>query len=318
MITFRYHLVSVVAVFLAVGLGVLIGTTVLDQGIVATLRDRTETLSADLDQLRGRVSELETGLDRMEDFGDEILPYLVGGRLLGVPVVVVTQEGVDEATVGEARKALELSGAELVAVVSAADRMAARDRTAREELAALLGLPAATEPDQLMELAARALAVRLADGGPPLEVGAEGAPPPPDLLRDLLSAGFLVSRGPTLSDADLPGVGGGQVVLVLGGGDGEPALEPGAFLVPLVEALAARGVPVAAGESANTNSEYPFVPLLRTESEVAGDGTVLTVDDVDEVPGGVALVLGLEDLLTLGRGGDYGFKDGATSLIPRP
>ena len=37
MISFRYHLVTIVAVFLALGLGVLAGTTVLDQALVDRL-----------------------------------------------------------------------------------------------------------------------------------------------------------------------------------------------------------------------------------------------------------------------------------------
>ena len=34
MVSFRYHVVSIVAVFLAIGLGILMGTTVVRQGVV--------------------------------------------------------------------------------------------------------------------------------------------------------------------------------------------------------------------------------------------------------------------------------------------
>ena len=37
MINFRFHLVSLIAVFLALGLGILVGSTVVDQGIVNRL-----------------------------------------------------------------------------------------------------------------------------------------------------------------------------------------------------------------------------------------------------------------------------------------
>jgi len=47
------------------------------------------------------------------------------------------------------------------------------------------------------------------------------------------------------------------------------------------------------------------------------DGTV-TVDDLDQVMGGAALVLGLEDLLASGTGGAYGVKDGAEPFPPVP
>ena len=42
MINFRFHLVSLIAVFLALGLGILVGSTVIDQGIVDRLDTRDQ------------------------------------------------------------------------------------------------------------------------------------------------------------------------------------------------------------------------------------------------------------------------------------
>jgi hypothetical protein len=67
---------------------------------------------------------------------------------------------------------------------------------------------------------------------------------------------------------------------------------------------------VAAGES--TTTAIPFVELVR---DAGADGLV-TVDDLDLNMGGAALVLGLDELLTTGRGGAYGVKDGAEPLPP--
>ncbi len=53
MISWRYHLISIVAVFLAFGLGVLTGTTVLNDNLVRNLKSQTKNLTADLDELRG-------------------------------------------------------------------------------------------------------------------------------------------------------------------------------------------------------------------------------------------------------------------------
>jgi hypothetical protein len=99
---------------------------------------------------------------------------------------------------------------------------------------------------------------------------------------------------------------------VLSGGQSEePALPPEAFAVPLVEALAELGNPVAAGES--LFATVPFVPLVRS-AELDG---VVTVDDLDQAMGGSALVLGLDRLLATGEGGDFGAKDGAEPLPPQ-
>jgi hypothetical protein len=130
-------------------------------------------------------------------------------------------------------------------------------------------------------------------------------------LTRLLSGGFLAPVGAPPGAATLEEIGApGQVVLVLSGGEAEdPALPPEAFAVPLVEALAELGSPVAAGES--LLATVPFVPL------VSGEG-VVTVDDLDQAMGGAALVLGLDRLLATGEGGDFGAKDGAEPLPPPP
>jgi Copper transport outer membrane protein, MctB len=59
------------------------------------------------------------------------------------------------------------------------------------------------------------------------------------------------------------------------------------------------------------------VTLIRKDESM--DGHLVTVDNADQIPGRVALVFGLRDLLaTPGKGGDYGVKDGASSILPKP
>ena len=93
MISWRYHLVSIVAVFLALGLGVLTGTTVLNDNLVRNLKAQTKTLKADLDELRASVDDLQSQLGTMGTFAEQAVPYLVGGRLATRQVVVVSEEG---------------------------------------------------------------------------------------------------------------------------------------------------------------------------------------------------------------------------------
>ena len=47
MIDFRYHLVSLIAVFLAVALGIVIGTTALNQPILADIKNQVTALEQD-------------------------------------------------------------------------------------------------------------------------------------------------------------------------------------------------------------------------------------------------------------------------------
>ena len=56
MIPWRYHLVSIMAIFLALGLGVLVGTTVINPGLVKNLSSQTERADAACTRISSRTS----------------------------------------------------------------------------------------------------------------------------------------------------------------------------------------------------------------------------------------------------------------------
>lgn len=303
MISFRQHVVTIVAIFLALALGMLAGSAFIQPRLVEQLRAQVEEQRRTMDDLRAQVGELRDRLAAERAFNDIALGHLTQGRLVGQRVVVVAQEDVDDAALSEARDALEEAGATPVVLVARA-ALAPQDPDAQAALAELLGRPAA-DPADLPALAARALADRLAT-----DVRRE--PREEDLLRAMLGAGYLAPADAGLSDEVLATLGGAhQAVLVLAGGaDEAPALPPEAFAVPLAERLAELGLPVAAGEPVET--AVPFVELLRR----SGSDGLVTVDDVDESRGGAALVLGLQRLILTGQGGHYGVKDGSVPLPP--
>ena len=305
MISFRYHIVTIAAVFLALAIGLLGGGAFLQPALQNELENRTEDLRRDLDARLEQIDDLRLEVAGLGAFSEAALPYLAEGRLPGVPVVIVTQVGVDDEVLAKATDALEIAGARVLTTVSASALLLSEDPAVRQQLAEIVGEPAA-QPEDLPGLVAAELAARLtATAAPPTDE---------DILTLLLSGGFLAPVGAPPGAVTLEEIGTpGQVVIVLSGGQVEdPALPPEAFAVPLVETLAELGSPVAAGES--LLATVPFVPLVRS----AGAEGVVTVDDLDQAMGGAALVLGLDRLLATGEGGDFGAKDGAEPLPPPP
>lgn len=301
MISFRFHLVSLVAVFLALGLGVLTGTTVLNRGIVTQLEQRTDQLAETSGRLREEVRDLQTESDRWSRFGEQVMEYVVDGRLAGTEAVLITQEGTDTAGIDRVRRGLDAAGAELQAVLSIDDRMALQNESDLQELSQILETDEA-DPEVLSEATAEVLAERLAFGVRR-----------PDVLDRLLGAEFLLSRGPGLDASALEGLGGSeQVIIVVSGGRGSPIIEPERLLVPLVDRLAEKGALVVAAEALET--DYPFVTLLRSDGAVSG--LIVTQDNVDQLPGEMGFVLALEDLVLDRQPGHYGVKEGADRLIP--
>jgi len=302
-ISFRYHLVSIVAVFLALALGVLIGTTVVNQTIIADLDRRTESAVRSADDLRREVSDMRAEIQLRDRFDQAALPLLIEDQLIASEVVLLTVEGVDPSDVDVVRSTLRDAGASVVAEMVVTARMALADDAARGELATLLGMADSGDPTELSEAAGRSLGSRLATGPDSVDG---------DLLQGLASAGFVdVQAGRTFD-----GIGGeGQAVVLLAGGIGEPVVDPESFLAPLAESLAEAVRPVVAAET--LESEYPFVQLVRNNGSI--DGRLVTVDNADQVSGRIAIVLGLRNLLqSPGQGGDYGVKEGASGLLPQP
>ncbi|MDP9295490.1 MAG: copper transporter [Actinomycetota bacterium] len=298
MISFRYHLVTIVAVFLALGLGLLAGTTVIKPGLVQVLQKRTREAELRAQNAQQQVTDLQSQVS-------ELIPFVVSGRLPATDVVIVTYEGSDGAMLSEAQSSLHAAGANVLAVLPVTSRVASTEVGTRQSLAKIVHAQSiATAP--LQRDTAVAIARRLTTRPGDLAAGT-------DLLGQLVSGGFI--RKGDISSATLRTIGApNQVVVALTGSSTKLPLPPQSFMVPLVEQLVGKR-PVAAGQT--TNTADPFVPLLRSDTAVPA-GEIVTIDDLEQPIGGAALVLGLDQLLAspADGGGSYGV-DGS-SLIPTP
>ena len=98
-IDFRYHIASLVAVFLALGIGVMIGSLVVGDGFVKSIVSEQEyivqRLEQDYDALknearlsREKTAALQETVDLYQRFAREFFPYVIEGRLQGVKITV--------------------------------------------------------------------------------------------------------------------------------------------------------------------------------------------------------------------------------------
>ncbi len=140
MYNLRYHLASLVAVFLALAVGLLLGTVVAERGM---LTDQSTAIVRDLqqrfDEINATNDDLRTRLEQDRAFATDVEPLLTGGLLAGRSVVLVTTpgrtDGADEAAVlieraggVVSRMTVKIPGAGLGAQVpdGLADALAAR------------------------------------------------------------------------------------------------------------------------------------------------------------------------------------------------
>jgi Copper transport outer membrane protein, MctB len=339
MINFRYHLVSLTAVFLALGVGLLLGTTFLDDVLEDQLRSDLEELEHDLDRAGERNAELRQQLDGFEDeaggLDEQLGARLFDGQLLGQPVLVVAPRGIDEALVERVTTALDQADADVMGTWWLTDRLLLDDDDEVAQLAEALDLSTddagrlrnnmatqladvlygAIDLPAISDAAGAGAAVGTAQAQP-------AAPAEPELLARLREAEFI--------DYDVPD-GEGDVVrlpasglriVVVSGPDASVPL--GDALMPVLSDLTSddQPAPVVAVEPSRVPDEQVdgddpperLVDVIRDDGDLSQ--YVSTVDDLDRVSGRVATVLALVDAQPgAPRIGHYGTEDG-TELLP--
>jgi hypothetical protein len=310
-IDFRYHLVSLIAVFLAVALGIIIGTTQLNGPVLSNLEAQVSALQEDKRTLEDETQQLQARLDDVGAFEEAVAPTLVQDSLSGRSVLLVVGSGdVPTDAVEGLTALLGTAGATVTGTIRLTT--AYSDPASAETLETYLtgpGLPPGVVLPEDGDAGARTAAL-LADV---LMVPSGGTAPDSSATSTVL-AGLeeleLLSRDTTsVTPADF------AVFLTTGGfTEGEEAAERNATLLELVAALDGRGSgAVVAGDAASA-TEGGLVAALRADPTVST--AVSTVDSVDTVAGRVTTVLAVA---AEGRGttGQYGTGED-TLPVPAP
>ena len=353
MINFRFHVVSIVAVFLALAIGIAMGTTVIDKVTVDTLRSQLETIEEQRDDARTNADQLTAELndlrDQMRELGAQGTSELLADRLDGVPVVVVATRGVDKDSVAGLRNALNASGAPDGGTLWLTDKLALTDPSQVQTLSDTLGLSTADAARARTSLVGRLTAEFMDAASPPVgdgvtttttsETGAADptgtttttapgtpaestttAPVPTEtvaLLQALHDSGFVDWDAPAGADGVALPSGGARFVFVSGPGAQVPDTD---IVLPVLQSLAASGVaPVVAAQPSTGTADDVAKNRTVFVGAIRGDDVlktrVSTVDDLEGFLGWAAVVLALEHL-PQGQVGHYGVGDGAERLLP--
>ena len=324
LINLRYHVVSLVAVFLALGMGIVMGSTVIDRVTVDALNDNLNRVKGDVNRTREDNERLAEAARLGQEYADQTLAEVVRDQLPEVPVMVVAVTGVDRKPVDALRQSLAAAGATVEGTVWLTPKMRLSTESEARDLAAALGTtftgadvgattgpttggPATTTTAAVDSLRQQAVTRLVTE---------------PGSLEALVSAGFLAYEAPpsgasTSATATPPAVSSlplpdTRFVLVSGAG-AEVGDELAAL--PLAQALAAGPAKAVAAQSGQDTDggRGVFVGLLR--SDPAARDRVSTVDNLESPMGQAAVVLALEELGSE-RVGHFGVGPGAQRLLP--
>jgi copper transport outer membrane protein MctB len=299
-ISFRYHLVSIVAVFLALALGIVVGTTALNGPITTDLRKQVNTLKDDRSTLANQVKSLQLQVGDAGEFASSFGSQLVRGTLARQNVLLVSLPGARSSIEDGITRQVQAAGGKVshVGLTDAyVDPRRSSDITALVTSTHPIGLtlPEVSDAGQL--------------GGALLAFVLLGHGVPTDLSQVL--GAFSELHMVSATGAVTPS----RNVVVIGTGALKSANYASAAELALVTALQqAGGHVVVAGDSGSATKAGVIAGVRGAGADKA---TVSSVDNADSAIGQVSTVLALADVIKSSVG-HYGTAKSADALFPSP
>jgi hypothetical protein len=295
-IDFRYHLISIIAVLLALSLGIVTGSGFLGEPLLRGIRAQAQRVAEQNRELGRRADSSEAALLALE-------PEIVEGALLGQRIVVIRFGGSDDAAMQSVEATISDAGGSLAKTIVLNERLVLADEALLDELEGILGRPAST-PDELRAAFADALGRDLT------AVANEGQPGRSESLRRLLD-GLAESGYLSVDGADGQSVPLGARFVIVGGSQGPPPFPVDDVVVTLASRLAARNGSVVVAESAS--STWGLTSAVREDA--FSRTSVWTVDNTDQVLGRIAFALALQRSAQR-PAGHYGTDPDAGAVVP--
>lgn len=284
-IDLRYHIASLVAVFLALGIGILIGSTVLGNDTLARQQKQlTDKLMVQMEQLRqknetvqARANALEIDNNTQKQFEKQVLPVLVQGRLAGYHLAIIETNsyGFPDDLIATLRQA----GASVESITTVLNGFSLGKQ--KETIQSRLGWGNLTEEQLITRLAGEiARGVVKGDNQQVLNILVES-----DLIKTTGKYGIPLNG-----------------VIIIGGSQDRDMVRPQTVDLPMIDYFLSHKISVYGVEE--TGVLYSYMSDYQKKR-------ISTVDNIDTIPGQVALVMAMA-----GKPGHYGVKSTAQKLLP--
>jgi hypothetical protein len=313
MIDFRYLVVTIISIFLALTVGIMLGAGFVGDPLARDLENRIRTVQSEVNEQREQIGQLRAQNRALTDWAQEAEPWAIGGRLNGREVVLFSVEGTDGGVIDGSISALEEAGATVVTQIDLEPKFALESQPEADQLATIVD-SVESEPSGVRMDAAGALgegAASLAlDGDGTTEEGEGSAQIAYSELLRLLEEEDFVSVARNGDGDDV--VPSGSSFVIAGGNATAQPFEVPAFVRRLSAELTASETDVVVTES--SSSQWEMVTAVRDDDEI--NEAVSTVDTGESALGHVALVLVLNEPPDT-PAGHFGTGDGSR-LLPEP
>ncbi|NLB89358.1 MAG: copper transporter [Syntrophomonadaceae bacterium] len=289
MIDIRYHIASIVAVFLALGLGVLIGSTIVgDDLLVNQQKKLLDRLEEQFTLFREREEQLvlennykDQIISNYENYSQALLPPLVKDKLADEVLAIVVTGNTDIPS--GLVNSISIAGAQVASKTIVLSNLNLADNEINHKLIDYYNLePSETNPDLLRQYIAGSVAAVL------LDQGDQG-------IIEFLQENDLINFTGNFST---PITG----VIIVGGTNSLETHFAKSFDQSLIEHLLDNGIRVFGVEGSQV--EYSYMTDYQQNN-------ITTIDNIDLSPGQISLVFAIE-----GEPGNYGVKPTAHKFMP--
>lgn len=308
MISLRYHVISTAAVFLALAVGVVLGSTTLSRTLLSGLSTENSDLGAEVNRLAAERTGLAARLGEADAFAGAVGPLAVRGALTKRTVVLITTPDARPADRDAVAKLIGAAGARVTGEVTLSDAFG--DQARADELKEIttrllpagVQLPTATDPGTLAGgLLGPVLLISPKDNKPQATPEESTA-----ALSGLADGGFLKVT-PDLEPAQL------AVILTGGANTGDAAGDRAAVIARFATQVDRSGAGAVLAGGAGSADGTGALGVVRADT--AATSVLSTVDNADTAAGRVVTVLALVEQLD-GRAGRYGTAGTAQGVAP--
>ena len=319
MISLRQHAFSLAAVFLALAVGVVLGSGFLSDTLLSSLRDEKRDLYSQINGLNDQKHVLNEKLNAANNFDNHLAGRIVHDALGGKSVVVFRTPDATDDDVTAVSKIVGQAGGTLTGTVWLTQEFV--DANSAEKLRTVVNssiLPAGQQlSTTLVDQGSQAgdlLGIALLTNSNPAAPAVPPATPAPDVsdvqretvLASLRDTGFI-----TYQPSEHLGAANAALVIT-GGSLPQDAGNQGVSVARFSAALAPHGAGTLLAGRDGSATGSAAVAVTRADATMTS--AISTVDNVDAASGRITAILGLHDLINGGHIGQYGTGHRATSI----
>lgn len=307
MIDFRYHLVSLISVFLALAVGVVLGAGPLQNSLGTALNDQVTALRENRNATQAKLEQTETAVNERDSYITQAATSLLPGTLASKNVAMVLLPDAKAEDADAIAAQLKNAGATVTGRVSLTSTWVdlSRENYRSTFSGQVQGHLGSTNSQDANGILGEALAKALTANDDSSRV-----------LMDMLSVTVDKSGTPFISVDSTPTAAAEMIVVVgprpqASSGKGatveaSPGEDPKAWAKAL-EGTAGRAPTVVVGSA---DGDGGVVGIIRSEK-----AKVTTIDSVGQIAASVSTPLALASTRA-GTTGHYGFDKGAEAVMP--